>query len=129
MVKGIGTDIIEVERIKSAIEKYGSRFLNRIYTEIEQEYCDSFNEQRFVHYAARFAAKESFSKAIGTGITQGFKFKEVGIVNNHSGKPQIILDGDTKEKYGNYKWFVSLSHTESNAVAYVIMEKSNNNEK
>lgn len=123
MIYGIGTDIIEVERIKEAIQKYGSRFLDRIYTKLEQEYCESFKDNKFLHYAARFAAKESFSKAIGTGITQGFKFNEIGIVNEESGKPKIILTGGLLEKWGDLKIEISLSHTQSNAVAFVTLEK------
>ncbi len=121
MIFGIGTDIIEVERIKSAIEKYGDRFLKRIFTETEIEYCEQFNDKKYLHYAARFAVKESFSKAIGTGLTQGFKFAEIGIVNEPSGKPIVVLDGGLKEKYGSYSTEVSISHTEANAVAFVVM--------
>ena len=123
MIIGIGTDIVEVERIKNSIEKYGKRFLDRIYTETEQKYSESFNDNKYVHYAARFAAKESFSKAIGTGLTRGFKFREVGIVNEKSGNPQMILDGGMKEKWGDTSIHVSLSHTDNNAIAYVIMER------
>ena len=123
MITGIGTDIVEVGRIKNSIEKYGKRFLDRIYTETEQKYSESFKENKYVHYAARFAAKESFSKAIGTGLTRGFKFREVGIVNEKSGNPQMLLDGGMKEKWGDTRIHVSLSHTDNNAIAYVIMER------
>ena len=122
MVIGIGTDIIEVKRIQNSIEKYGERFLNRIFTPVEQEYCNLFNDTKYVHYAARFATKEAFSKAIGTGITQGFKFREVSILNEVNGKPNVILDGDLKVKWGTYNIHVSLSHTKENAVAYLIIE-------
>lgn len=122
MIAGIGTDIVEVKRIKTAIEKYGDRFKNRIFTELEQEYCDSWGENKFVHYAARFAAKESFSKAIGTGITKGFKFKEIGIENLKTGEPLVVLTGGLLEKYGNLRAKVSLSHTDNNAIAYIILE-------
>jgi len=98
MIIGIGTDIIEVQRIANACEKYGERFLNRIFTQTEQDYCESFNDTKYVHYAARFAMKESFSKAIGTGLTQGFKFTEVSIVNQQNGKPDVVLEGDLKTK-------------------------------
>lgn len=123
MIIGIGTDIVEVERIKKAIEKYGRRFLNRIYTGTEQNYCESFNENKYQHYAARFAAKESFSKAIGTGLTRGFKFREIGVANEKSGKPLIVLDGALKEKWGACELYVSLSHTDNNAIAYVIISE------
>ncbi|MBE2187835.1 MAG: holo-ACP synthase [Desulfobulbaceae bacterium] len=122
MIYGIGTDIVDVDRIKQAIESYGKRFLDRIYTETEQEYSESFNDKKYVHYAARFAAKESFSKAIGTGITKGFKFREVGIKNEVSGKPIMMLEGEMLERYGQYKIHVSLSHTDTNAIAYILIE-------
>lgn len=123
MIKGIGTDLTEVGRIRSSIENYGERFINRIYTETEKEYCESFHETKYVHYAARFAAKEAFSKAVGTGITRGFKFREVGIVNLPGGKPEMVLEGEMKDKYGSATIHVSLSHTDGNAVAFVIMEE------
>ena len=122
MIFGIGTDIIEVDRIKDAVEKYGERFKNRIFTEKEQEYCDSFNDNKFQHYAARFAAKEAFSKAIGTGITRGFKFRDVEVRNEINGKPFVNLYGETAEKYGAYLIHISLSHTNNNAVACIVME-------
>lgn len=122
MIYGIGTDIVETARIQTAIEKYGKRFLDRLYTELEQEYCDSFNDTKYVHYAARFAAKESFSKAIGTGLTQGFKFKEISIRNESNGKPVVVLDGNLREKYGYLKAHISISHTDNNSLAYIILE-------
>lgn len=123
MIIGIGTDIVEVERIKSSIENYGDRFTNRIYTETEIKYCEAFKGNKYQHYAARFAAKESFSKAIGTGITRGFKFKEIGIKNEKSGKPNVVLEGGLKEKWGDYSITVTLSHTDNSAIAYLVIEK------
>ena len=122
MIFGIGTDIVEVSRIATAIEKYGERFLNRIFTKTEQEYCETYKDGKYLHYAARFAAKESFSKAIGTGITQGFRFNEIGIKNLESGEPIVELTGELAEKWGNYKLFISLSHTKEYAVAMLVME-------
>jgi holo-[acyl-carrier protein] synthase len=123
MIKGLGIDIVEVERIQTAVEKYADKFLNRIYTKEEIEYSESFKNKKYVHLAARFAVKEAFSKAIGTGITQGFKFNEITTINKESGEPKIILDGNMKEKYGDYSFLVSISHTDSTAVAVVIMEE------
>lgn len=122
MIVGIGTDIIEVERIKGAIERMGKRFLDRVFTKTEQEYCETFNENKWEHYAARFAAKESFSKAIGTGITEGFKLNEIGIRNEKNGKPVLELSGGLKEKWGHCSYFISLSHTRGNALAYILLE-------
>jgi len=123
MIIGIGTDIVEVARIKSSIENYGDRFTSRIYTETEIKYCEAFKENKYQHYAARFAAKESFSKAIGTGLTRGFKFKEIGIENEKSGKPNVVLAGGMEKKWGGYSVTVSLSHTDNNAIAYLVIEE------
>lgn len=126
MIYGIGTDIVETERIKKAIDNYGEKFLNRIYTPNEQEYCNSFNHTKYVHYAVRFAAKESFSKAIGTGITKEFKFKEIAVENEKNGKPFVVLTGELKEKYGHLMAHISLSHTDNNSLAYIILENTEN---
>jgi holo-[acyl-carrier protein] synthase len=123
MIIGIGTDIIEIPRIAQSLEKYGNRFINRIFTPTEIDYCESFKVNKELHYAVRFAAKESFSKAIGTGITSGFKLKEVGIINDEAGKPEIQLFGGLAEKYGKYKIQVSLSHTDTNALAFIVIEE------
>jgi holo-[acyl-carrier protein] synthase len=122
MVIGIGTDIIEIDRIKGTVEKYGDRFLNKMFTQVEIDYCEQYHEKKYLHYAARFAAKEAFSKAIGTGFARGFKFKEIYIRNLSTGEPVVKLDGSLKENYGNNNIKVSLSHTANNAVAYIVME-------
>jgi holo-[acyl-carrier protein] synthase len=92
MIFGIGIDTIEVHRIERVISEYGDQFLNRIFTEAEIGYCQSrkFSAE---HFAARFAAKEAFSKAIGTGIRRGFIWKEVEIGKEYSGKPVIKING------------------------------------
>ncbi len=123
MITGIGTDIVDINRIAKLIDKYDKKILDRLFTETEQEYSESFNYGKYQHYAARFAAKESFSKAIGTGMTENFKFREIGIVNEENGRPRVVLDGALKEKYGGFRVHVSLSHTDSTASAYIIMEK------
>lgn len=124
MIVGIGTDIIEVARIRESIEKYGDKLLGRIFTPTEIEYCDSYGETRFVHYAARFAAKEAFSKALGTGISDGFKLNEFGIKNDETGKPQAELLGSFIEKYSDYRISLSLSHLKESATAFVIIERA-----
>lgn len=124
MIFGIGNDIVEIKRIEKSLEKYGERFLKRVFTTREIEYCNSFKDTENLHYAARFAAKEAFSKAIGTGFTKGFKLKEVGIVNEKSGRPRIELFGDLEEKYGKYVIHVTLSHSDEYAIANVILENN-----
>jgi len=122
MIYGIGHDLVETSRIKNSLEKLGDRFKRKIYTEVEQHYCDQFKLNDYLHYAARFAAKEAFSKAIGTGLRDGFKFTEVGVINQKSGQPTLELTGTMKEKYGHLKAHITMSHSETNAVAIVILE-------
>lgn len=124
MIYGIGHDIVETERIKNSIEKLGDRFRNKIFTDIEKDYCERFKGKAHLHYAARFAAKEAFSKAIGTGLRDGFKFTEVGVVNLPSGKPELKLSGLTEKKYGHLISNLTISHTDKNAVAIVILEEN-----
>ncbi|MEY3387072.1 MAG: hypothetical protein RIR53_1883, partial [Bacteroidota bacterium] len=123
MIIGIGTDVVDVPRIKAAYDQYGERFLSKIFTETEIAYCDRFGETRFLHYAARFAAKEAFSKAIKTGMRDGMSFKLVGIINEPSGEPRLELFGAMLERWGSYTCHVSLSHTGTVALAVVVIEQ------
>jgi holo-[acyl-carrier protein] synthase len=127
MIFGIGIDTIEVSRISQTISEYGEQFLNRIFTGNEIAYCQS---RRFSaeHFAARFAAKEAFAKAIGTGIRHGFIWKEVEVQKEYSGKPVIALHGSMTEKVTKivgikYHIQVSLTHTKELAEAMVVIEK------
>lgn len=122
MIIGIGTDITDVARIKHSYEEYGERFLQRVFTPIEVEYCERFGDTKFLHYTARFAAKEAFSKAIGTGMRDGFAFKDVGIRNEPSGKPVVELRGLMLERWGQFVVHVTLSHTANVAVAVIVLE-------
>lgn len=121
---GIGTDLVEVRRLENALTQYGERFLSRIFSETERAYCDQFGEKRVLHYAARFAAKEAFSKAIGTGMTQGMTFSKVAVINDTAGAPHLELFGDIKDKWEKYIMHVSLSHTDNYAQAVVIIEST-----
>jgi len=122
MILGVGTDIVDIARIESAIAEYGDAFLRRIFTPVEQAYCESYAHGKMSHYAARFAVKEAFSKAIGTGITKGFAFKDVGVVNEKGGRPRIVLSNLMLETWGSYMIHVSISHTDTVAMAVVIIE-------
>ena len=124
MIKGIGIDIIEIERVKKAIDRYRENFLERVYTEKELEYCRSHKAYRYPELAVRFAAKEAFSKALGVGIAgfarknDGVNWKEIEIVNDSRGKPQISFRGKISDKV-----HVSLSHSRDFAVASVYVEE------
>ena len=122
MIYGIGNDIISVERIQKSIENYGERFLNKVFTEEEVTYCELYGNKKYVHYAARFAIKESFSKAVGTGLAKGFKMNEVGVINEKSGKPTLVLKGELSEKYGHLLSHITISHADEYAIAMVILE-------
>lgn len=124
MIEGIGIDMIEVERIKHNIEK-SAGFKEMVFSENEIAYCES-KVNKFEHYGARFAAKEAFFKALGTGWADGTSFNEVEIINNDEGKPAITLSGETQSKLaglGITKILVSLSHLKTLATAIVIIEK------
>jgi len=124
MIVGIGTDIIEVKRIKKLIEK-SSRFQDRVFTQGEIEYCER-KKNRACSYAARFAAKEAFFKALGTGWRKGVTFKDVEVINKPSGKPDLVLYGRSKElseRYHIKNIYVSLSHVSEFAHSVVILEK------
>lgn len=123
MLKGIGIDIVELSRIEEANQKYGDRFLNRIYTEHELAYCNSREATKFKHLAARFAAKEVCSKAMGTGIARGVSWKDMEIQNLFSGEPIMKLYGKALEICQGLIIHVSLTHTNTNAAAVVVLEQ------
>ena len=122
MIIGIGTDIIEIERVARAVER--EHFKNKVFTKTEQDYCESHGRQAAASYAARFAAKEAFFKAIGTGIVTDLT--NVEVVNDESGQPQIFLNGKAEEIAKNLqveKIFLSLSHSQKFATAFCVVEK------
>ena len=92
MILGIGNDVIDIRRIEKAIERYGDRFLNRIFTDAERARSDG-KPGRAASYAKRFAAKEACAKALGTGLSRGVFWKDMGVVNEPSGRPTLRLTG------------------------------------
>lgn len=122
MVVGIGTDIVDVARIANSVAEYGDRFLHRVFTDTEIAYCERFGETRHLHYAARFAAKEAFSKAIKTGMRNGMSFKLVGIRNEPSGEPVLELFGAMHDRWSAHRIHVTLSHTATVGLAVVVIE-------
>lgn len=124
MIAGLGTDMIEVERVAEKINK-GQGFRELIFSAGEIAYCES-KGNKFQHYAARFAAKEAFYKALGTGWETGTFFNEIEVVHDDKGKPELILSGQTQKTlatWGINKILVSLSHLKDIASAVVIIEK------
>jgi len=124
MIHNIGIDIIEVHRIKKAIEK-NERFIKRIYLPSEIEYCQK-KKNAHIHFAGRFAAKEALSKALQTGISRGVSFLDIEILNTRQGAPYIILHGKAKKIIDKLKIkniFISISHIKETSVAVVVLEK------
>jgi holo-[acyl-carrier protein] synthase len=124
MIAGLGTDLVEVGRISAAMEKQAG-FGEMIFSATEIAYCES-KTNKYEHYAARFAAKEAFFKALGTGWLTGTVFSEVEIINNEDGKPEILLSGKTADTLAPMRItniLVSLTHVKAMASAVVIIEK------
>lgn len=122
-VLGVGVDIVDIARIKELRERQGDRFIKRVYTESEQSYCLSmkFPDK---HLAARFAAKEAVSKAFTTGIGEYFNWTSIGVVVGDRGQPEIELDArgaEFMEGLGGARIAISLSHTESTAIAFATL--------
>jgi holo-[acyl-carrier protein] synthase len=113
-----GIDVIEIDRIRHVLDDFGERFLHRVYTEYERErYRD-----RVPELAARFAAKEATSKALGTGI-RGIRWREMEVRSNRRGKPILVLHGQAKERarmLGLHAFDISLTHSRTEAVAFVV---------
>jgi len=122
LILGIGTDIFDIERMKIRLEKQPS-FIEGIFTENEIKYCNKF-KNKAQRFAARYAAKEAFLKALGTGWRDGITFKDIDIINDSIGKPEIFLSGVAKQiadKLGVTAIHLSMSHTEKLANAFVII--------
>jgi holo-[acyl-carrier protein] synthase len=124
MIVGTGIDIAEVPRIQQSIERFGQRFLERVYTAGEMRYCDS-KANRAERYAARFAAKEAAMKALGTGWNHGVRWRDCEVVRLPGGRPTIHFHGKAEEfaaKLGVKNAALSITHTKEQAFAQVILE-------
>ena len=123
-VLGIGVDLVECARIQHSIDRFGDRFLQRVFTDGEIEYSQSMKYPAR-HLAARFAAKEALSKAFGTGIGKSMSWKDIDVHRKLSGEPFVVLEGGAKQLAVDRsvdKIWVSLSHTENHAVATIVLE-------
>jgi len=126
MIHGIGVDVVEISRIRRALKRRGERFIRRIFTEEEASYCMRKSDPA-PSFAVRFAAKEAFFKALGTGQRSGIRWREVGVTNDRSGRPSLHINRDRQalmDAEGIARVFLSLTHDGNAAVAHVILEKS-----
>lgn len=117
-----GTDIIEVKRIEEAIENLGNKFIEKMYTKKEIEYCDSKNKMKYQHYAARFAAKEAIFKAVSNLLQDKYEliWTDVEIINDKRGRPEVhFINSILEDKIANID--ISLSHIKEYAVAYCVV--------
>ena len=124
MINGIGVDIIEISKIKNISDRWGDKAFKKVFTEKEIEYCNSV-KHKFRSFAARFAAKEAVLKAMGIGLSKGWNWKDIEILNKKSGKPEVNLTGKTKNMFKkiNKKIEISLSHSDNYAVASAIITR------
>ena len=98
MIIGIGSDLCNIERIQKSLDRFGERFVQRVFTDVERAKAEGRPYTRAGTYAKRFAAKEAFSKAVGTGFKRGVFMKDIGVVNKASGAPTLALTGGAKER-------------------------------
>ncbi len=125
MILGIGSDIVEIGRIERILRHSEKHFTERIFTAEEIAYAAS-RARPALHYAARFAAKEAFVKALGSGFRNGLEWREIAVRNNPVGRPELILRGRARElcrELGVTATWLSLSHERELALAFVILEK------
>lgn len=120
---GHGIDIVETSRIRESVHEHGARFLDRVYTPLEQEYCSRNPKRYYEHLAGRFAAKEAILKVLGTGWRGGIAWTDMEILPELSGQPKVQLSGECRriaERLGVARWHISISHIETHATASAI---------
>ena len=122
-IVGHGIDIIETDRIRCSVSEHGQRFLDRVFTIAEQEYCTKNRKRYYEHLAGRFAAKEAVLKVLGTGWRGGIAWTDIEVTKDTSGQPRILLTGECLRiatELGIAQWHVSISHIETHATASAI---------
>ncbi len=125
MIIGLGNDVIDIRRIEETLERFGDRFVQRIFTETEQRKSDR-RRQRAASYAKRFAAKEACSKALGTGLRKGVFWRDMGVVNLPSGRPTLVLTGGAAAQLAlmtpaGYRARIDLTLTDDYPMAQAIV--------
>jgi holo-[acyl-carrier protein] synthase len=123
MIQGLGVDLVEVGRIKKALDRWGRRFLRRVFTSRERDYCmrKAFPAQSL---AARFAAKEAVLKAMGTGLSGGIRWTDIEVVNDPKGKPEVQVSARIANLAPGQKILLSISHSQQLAIAHAILVES-----
>lgn len=124
MIRGIGVDIVKVDRIEQAVERWGYRFLKRIFTAAEIERCQK-RARPAQCLALRFAAKEAFAKALGLGMRKGLRWRDIEVVHDHLGKPDLLLHNQAQrllEAMEASRTWLSLSDERESALAVVVLE-------
>ena len=120
MSKGLGNDIIEIDRLERIISRYGQRFFDKLFTPVEQAYCLR-RAHASRHFAGRFAAKEAISKALGTGFGKDLAWLDIEITNDQNGKPVVTLTPTAAKHFGNPQILLSISHCHAYATAVAIV--------
>jgi len=118
-IHGLGNDIIEIDRMRQSIDRHGLHFLNRLFTQREQDYCYKFKDP-VPHFAGRFAAKESIVKALGTGFGAQVSWHDIEVLNDELGKPIVTLTPTLQKQFNNPTILVSISHSSTHATAVAI---------
>lgn len=128
MIVGIGSDLIDIRRVEATLERFGERFINRVFTPVEQARSER-RRQRAASYAKRFAAKEACAKALGTGLSRGVFWRDMGVVNQRGGKPTMKLTGGAAARLDellpeNHRALIHITITDDHplAQAFVIIE-------
>jgi len=126
MIIGTGVDLVEIERFRKVLERSGDRFISRVFTPGEQQFCNEHRDPA-PHFAARFAAKEAMFKALGTGWAKGVTWLDVEVLRDRPDAPMMLLHGEAQrlsQALGTNKVHLSLSHSDHSAIAIVILEQT-----
>ncbi|MBU6384212.1 MAG: holo-ACP synthase [Verrucomicrobia bacterium] len=118
-IKGLGIDLIEVERIRQSIERHGQAFLDRLFSHNEQSYCLKFKDAA-PHFAGRFAAKEAIAKALGTGFGKELSWLDIEVLDNENGKPVVGFSDEAQKRFHAPQVMVSISHTHTHATSVAM---------
>jgi holo-[acyl-carrier protein] synthase len=125
MIVGIGIDLVKISRIQEAVQRWDKRFLNRVFTPLEQQYCYARLDP-YPHFSGRFAVKEAVFKAMGTGWRSGIRWSEIQVLNDNKGKPAVSVSGKIKQvmsDLGVTEIHVSISHDTDYAIGQVVLYK------